>query len=35
MTEADRRELGARARAAVVERWSWEGVARRLLEPVG
>jgi glycosyltransferase involved in cell wall biosynthesis len=30
---ADRAELGAAARRAVVERWSWAGVARRLLEP--
>jgi glycosyltransferase involved in cell wall biosynthesis len=30
----DRRRLGAAARVAVVERWSWEGVAARLLEPV-
>jgi len=28
-----RRELGAAARRAAVERWSWAGVAERLLEP--
>ncbi|HEY3017830.1 MAG TPA: glycosyltransferase family 4 protein [Gaiellaceae bacterium] len=28
-----RRELGAAARRAAVERWSWTGVAARLLEP--
>jgi glycosyltransferase involved in cell wall biosynthesis len=30
---AERAELAAAARRAVVERWSWAGVARRLLEP--
>ena len=30
---ADRAELSAAARRAVLERWSWAGVARRLLEP--
>jgi glycosyltransferase involved in cell wall biosynthesis len=30
----DRETLRAGARRAVVERWSWAGVARRLLEPV-
>jgi glycosyltransferase involved in cell wall biosynthesis len=30
---ADRGEVAAAARRAVVERWSWAGVARRLLEP--
>jgi glycosyltransferase involved in cell wall biosynthesis len=30
-----RRELGARARQAAVERWSWAHVAERLLEPFG
>jgi glycosyltransferase involved in cell wall biosynthesis len=30
---ADRAELSAAARRAVVERWSWAGVGRRLLEP--
>ena len=30
--EAERARLGALARAAVVERWSWEGIARRLLD---
>ncbi len=30
----ERRRLGRVARAATVERWSWEGVAARLLEPV-
>jgi len=29
----DRAELAEVARRAVVERWSWAGVARRLLEP--
>jgi len=31
---ADRAALRQAARRAVVERWSWAGVARRLLEPV-
>jgi glycosyltransferase involved in cell wall biosynthesis len=31
---ADREELRQAARRAVVERWSWSSVARRLLEPV-
>jgi len=31
----DRRMLQEAARRAVVERWSWAGVARRLLEPPG
>jgi glycosyltransferase involved in cell wall biosynthesis len=31
---ADRETLRRAARRAVVERWSWAGVARRLLEPV-
>lgn len=30
---ADRKSLRAAARSAVVERWSWAGVGRRLLEP--
>jgi glycosyltransferase involved in cell wall biosynthesis len=30
----ERRELGLAARAATVERWSWAGVAERLLEPL-
>ena len=30
----DREQLGAAARRAAVERWSWKGVAARLLEPV-
>ena len=30
---ADRAAIRAAARAAVVERWSWAGVSRRLLEP--
>jgi glycosyltransferase involved in cell wall biosynthesis len=30
---AQRRELGAAARRVAVERWSWDGVASRLLEP--
>jgi glycosyltransferase involved in cell wall biosynthesis len=29
-----RQELGAAARRAAVERWSWKGVAARLLEPL-
>jgi glycosyltransferase involved in cell wall biosynthesis len=29
----ERRELGAAARSVAVERWSWESVAQRLLEP--
>ena len=29
----ERQELGRLARATAVERWSWAGVARRLLEP--
>jgi glycosyltransferase involved in cell wall biosynthesis len=29
----ERRELGAAARRVAVERWSWESVAERLLEP--
>jgi glycosyltransferase involved in cell wall biosynthesis len=29
----DREALRTAARAAVVERWSWAGVSRRLLEP--
>jgi glycosyltransferase involved in cell wall biosynthesis len=31
----ERRRLGAAARRAVVDRWSWSSVAERLLEPVG
>jgi glycosyltransferase involved in cell wall biosynthesis len=31
---AERRELGLAARQATVERWSWTGVAARLLEPL-
>jgi glycosyltransferase involved in cell wall biosynthesis len=30
----ERAELGAAARRAAVERWSWKGVAARLLEPL-
>jgi hypothetical protein len=30
-----RAELGAAARRAAVERWSWTSVAARLLEPIG
>jgi len=30
---ATRAELGEAARRAVIERWSWAGVAKRLLEP--
>ena len=33
LREPDRAELSAAARRAVLERWSWAGVARRLLEP--
>ena len=32
---ADRAAIRASARRATVERWSWAGVARRLLEPLG
>jgi glycosyltransferase involved in cell wall biosynthesis len=32
LPEPERARLGAAARAAVVERWSWEGIARRLLD---
>jgi glycosyltransferase involved in cell wall biosynthesis len=32
LPEASRRELGLAARAAVLERWSWEGIARRLID---
>ncbi|MEN3313362.1 MAG: hypothetical protein V7645_2691, partial [Actinomycetota bacterium] len=31
----ERAELGAAARRAAVERWSWTSVAVRLLEPIG
>ncbi len=33
LTPSERQELGAAARRVAVERWSWDGVARRLLEP--
>jgi glycosyltransferase involved in cell wall biosynthesis len=33
LPEADRRAVREAARAATVARWSWAGVARRLLEP--
>jgi glycosyltransferase involved in cell wall biosynthesis len=33
LSAADRAALAAAARRAVVERWSWAGVGRRLLEP--
>ena len=33
LSAADRTALRAAARTAVVERWSWAGVSRRLLEP--
>ena len=33
LPEADRSELQAAARRAVVARWSWAGVAERLLKP--
>jgi glycosyltransferase involved in cell wall biosynthesis len=32
LPDARRREMGLAARAAVVERWSWEGIARRLID---
>jgi glycosyltransferase involved in cell wall biosynthesis len=35
LPEADRAELSRAARAAVVARWSWAGVAARLLAPAG
>ncbi len=35
LVPADREAIRAAARGAVVERWSWTGVARRLLEPLG
>ena len=34
LSAAEHEELRRAARRAVVERWSWAGVARRLLEPV-
>jgi glycosyltransferase involved in cell wall biosynthesis len=33
LAPAERRELASAARRAVVERWSWERVAERLLQP--
>jgi glycosyltransferase involved in cell wall biosynthesis len=33
LSSAEREAVRAAARAAVVERWSWAGVSRRLLEP--
>jgi len=33
LAPAERAAIRAAARAAVVERWSWAGVSRRLLEP--
>ncbi len=33
MPPEERSELGTAARRVAVERWSWEGVARRLLDP--
>jgi glycosyltransferase involved in cell wall biosynthesis len=33
LAPAERRELASAARRAVVERWSWERVAQRLLQP--
>ena len=33
LSPADRASIRAAARSAVVERWSWAGVSRRLLEP--
>ena len=32
LPEETRREMGLAAREAVVERWSWEGIARRLID---
>ena len=32
LPEARRRAMGLEARAAVLERWSWEGIARRLID---
>jgi glycosyltransferase involved in cell wall biosynthesis len=34
LTARERAELGAGARRAAIERWSWRGVANRLLEPL-
>jgi hypothetical protein len=34
LPDAERAQLGAAARRAVVERWSWAGVADRLLAAV-
>jgi glycosyltransferase involved in cell wall biosynthesis len=34
LSRADRGALRSAARRAVVERWSWAGVARRLIAPV-
>jgi glycosyltransferase involved in cell wall biosynthesis len=34
LSATERAELGAAARRAAVERWSWQGVAARLLEPL-
>ena len=33
LVPGDRAELSAAARRAVVNRWSWQGVSQRLLEP--
>jgi glycosyltransferase involved in cell wall biosynthesis len=35
LPESERRALGAAARRAAVNRWSWTSVANRLLEPLG
>jgi glycosyltransferase involved in cell wall biosynthesis len=32
LPQETRREMGRVAREAVVERWSWEGIARRLID---
>ncbi len=32
LPDARRREMGLAARAAVVERWSWDGIAQRLID---
>ena len=34
LSAEERRELGLAARSATIERWSWTGVARRLLAPL-
>ena len=34
LPRAERAELGLAARRATIERWSWTGVAKRLLDPL-